>query len=424
MKKIGLFCVIFMFIFLTACGGDNVDDDQYVIRIAWWGSQMRHNATIEVINMFMEQNPDVRIEYEFFDHYGYFTALNTRVASDDVWDVFQLAASFPAYIDNILDLTPFIEDGTIDVSNTSETFLNMTSFEGMQVGISNGVNVNGLAYDPALFEAAGVPLPHVNWTWDDFINAALTINAELGIYGSSAFSDFVALTMMSTQAGANFFDPATNSTTLGFEDSSILVPYFEMRRDLVQAGAFPDPGALLTIVDIEGDLLVTGEAAMTWVASNQFIAVSRAAGRPLRLAPLPRLMADGESGMGPVSSQMFSISNTSLHPEVAARFINFFQNDIEANRILAGERGVPIMNHIRELLEEGGDDDLRLVYEFVVLAEELDTGAGNLLESPNNAEIRDHFELLLDRVIFGEIEAYEAAQNLRNFAEEVLNRIN
>jgi len=425
MKKIlGCICSIMVIMALVACGGNrsNATEDQQVIRIAWWGSQMRHDATIEVINMFMEQNPDIYIEYEFFDPNGYWTAMNTRSASGDVWDVFQMGGNFQQYIDHILDLTPFIEDGIIDVSNTDESFLNTTLFEGKMVGISNGVNVNGIAFDPALFEAAGVPIPDADWTWDDFIHAALTINEELGIYGSSALSDFVALTIVATQAGANFFDPATNSQTLGFDDPSILAPYFEMRRDLVQAGAFPDAGRLATITDIEGDLLVTGDAAMTWVASNQFITVANAAGRPLELVPLPRLYSGGESGMGLTSSQMFSISNTSPYPEAAARFINFFQNDVEANRILAGERGVPIMNHIREALSVDADENLARVYAFVGLAGELDTGLGNPLESPNNPEIRDHFEFLLEQVIFGQIEIDEAVQNLRDFAEEVLAR--
>lgn len=257
MKKfLSLLCLVAILTILSGCGGGSrVNDDQHVIRIAWWGSQMRHDATIEVINMFMAQNPDIYVEYEFFDPDGYWTAMNTRAASDDVWDVFQMGGNFQAYIDHILDLTPFIEDGTIDVSNTTEAFLNTTSFEGKQIGISNGVNANGIAFDPALFEAAGVPIPHEFWTWDDFSNAALQINEALDIYGSSALNDFIALTIMATQAGANFFDPETNSATLGFDDPAILIPYFTMRRDLVQAGAFPDSGRLATITDIEGDLL-------------------------------------------------------------------------------------------------------------------------------------------------------------------------
>lgn len=408
---------------LAACGNQSgAADGQMGLRIAWWGSQTRHDATVEVIHLFMEQNPDIFIEYEFYDSAGYWTAMNTLAAANDVWDIFQMGGNFQQYMDHILDLGPFIEDGTIDVSRTNDSFLDTTRFHGKQVGISNGVNANGIAYDPAIFAAVGLPTPTEDWTWADFSYAATRIHEEKGIYGSSALSDFIAATIMVTQAGANFFDPATNSTTLGFSDPSVLVPYFEMRRDLVQAGAFPDAGTLATITDIEGDLLVTGRAAMTWVASNQFPTLAAAADRPLGLVPLPRLEAGGESGMGLTSSQMFSVSNESPYPEAAARFLNFFLNDEEANRILNGERGVPIMSHIREMLQEAGDDNLHTVYDFVGLAGELDTRSGNPLESPNNPEIRDHFELLLEQVIFGQVTPEEAAQSIFNFAEDVLAR--
>lgn len=406
---------------LAACGNDS-SSDQTTLRMAWWGSQTRHDATVEVINMFMELHPDIVIEYEFFDPDGYWTAMNTRVASNDVWDIFQMGGNFQAYIDDILDLQPFIDSGIIDVSDTNDSFLDTTRFEGKQVGISNGVNANGIAYDPSLFEAAGIATPDEDWTWGDFENAAMRIHETLGIYGSSALSDFIATTIMVTQAGANFFDPATNSTTLGFDNPSVLVPYFEMRRNLVQAGAFPDSGTLATITDIEGDLLVRGEAAMTWVASNQFPTVANAAGRELGLAPLPRMVRGGESGMGLVSSQMFCIARYSDHPEEAAKFLNFFHNSVEANLVLNGERGVPIMSNIREMLQERGDHNLNTVYDFVDLAGRLDTRSGNPLESPNNAEIRDNFELLLEQVIFGQITAEEAAQQTFDFATDVLAR--
>ncbi|MCL1948228.1 MAG: extracellular solute-binding protein [Turicibacter sp.] len=407
---------------LAACGQGAGNDGDVVLRMAWWGSQTRHDATVAVIEMFEEQHPGITIEYEFFAPDGYWTAMNTRVASDDVWDIFQMGGNFQQYMDQILDLSPFINDGTIDVSRTNDSFLDTTRFEGKQVGISNGVNANGIAIDPAMFAAAGVAIPTEDWTWDDFTAAALQIHNRLGVYGSSALSDFIATTILITQSGANFFDPATNSTTLGFDDPSKLVPYFEMRRDLVQAGAFPDSGTLATITDIEGDLLVTGEAAMTWVASNQFPTVANAAGRDLLLLPLPRLSRAGDSGMGLTSSQMFSISSSSDHPEEAAKFISFFQNDEEANRILNGERGVPIMSHIRELLQQGADANLIAVYDFVDLAGRLDTRSGNPLESPNNAEIRDNFELLLERVVLGQLTPEEAAQQTFDFAEQVLAR--
>ena len=65
------------------------------------------------------------------------------------------------------------------------------------------------------------------------------------------------------------------------------------------------------IRDVEGNPLVRGEAAMAYVFSNQFVALSEAAGRPLKLVSLPRIKKDGPLALSIMSSQMFSIAKAS-----------------------------------------------------------------------------------------------------------------
>lgn len=73
-----------------ASGQENTSDEQITLRMAWWGSQTRHDLTVEVIEMYEKEHPNVNIEYEFFSFDDYFTKLKTLVASDQVWDIFQL----------------------------------------------------------------------------------------------------------------------------------------------------------------------------------------------------------------------------------------------------------------------------------------------------------------------------------------------
>ena len=116
------------------------------------------------------------------------------------------------------------------------------------------------------------------------------------------------------------------------------------------------------IKDIEGNPLVRGEAAMAWCYSNQFVALSAAAGRPLKLVCLPRRYEDGPLSQTIMSSQMFCISKNSKHKEAAAKFLNFWVNNVDANLILQGESGVPIMRHVRRGIgwepDRGGEEDL------------------------------------------------------------------
>ncbi len=397
---------------------DSASGEKVVLNMAWWGSQARHDKTIAVIEMYEAQNPNVDIEYEFYDADGYFTKLNTLVASNEVWDCFQLGGNFPTYLDKIVPLNDYVKSGVIDVSNTTDAFLKITQYNGDQIGISNGVNTYGVAYDPAMFAEAGVPEPTNNWTWDEYADACKKIHDKLGIYGSSKFDDFAAgcgSGINQSDINLNFY--AITNDGLGFDDYKLLVPYLEMRKDLTKAGAYPDPGALAEISDIEGDFLVTGEAAMTWVASNQFIALSQAAGKELKLAPIPRKTKDGPAGSCLQSSQMFCVSKDSKNPEEAAKFLNFFWTNVDANKILASERGMSIFSNVAEAQKPEMTPEMQVVNDFVALVGSFPTGQVNPISPEPYQEITDYFKLTIEKVIYDEMTPDEAAKDFYEFAK-------
>ncbi|NLO10380.1 MAG: extracellular solute-binding protein [Clostridiales bacterium] len=395
-----------------------VAPEPVTLRMAWWGSQARHDKTIAVIEMYQELNPHVTIQYEFLDFDGYFQKLNTLVASDDCWDIMQMGGNFPAYLSKIYPLNDLIADGTIDTSNTTDAFLKTTRYNGIQVGVSNGVNTYGVAYDPALFAEAGIPEPQEGWTWDEYAEICNTFKEKLDIYGSSKFDDFAAGCGSGIpQYGLDYNFYATTNDDLGFDDYTLLVDYIQMRADLTASGGYPDPGAIAEIKDIEGDFLVTGEAAMTWVASNQFIALSEAAGRELKLVPMPRRTKDGPAGSAIQSSQMFSISTDSKNPVEAAKFLSFFWGDAEANKILANERGMSIFNNVIKALEPDLTPEQIKVNEFVNLIGSYEVGETNPISPAPSQEIQDYYKLIIEKVIYGEMTADQAAKDYYDFAK-------
>lgn len=157
----------------TEDGQTGGTDEPITLRMAWWGSQTRHDITVEVIEMYEKEHPNIDIEYEFFSFDDYFTKLKTLVASDQVWDIFQLGGNFPMYMDKIYPLNDFISSGVVDVSKIGDANLKITQdTEGNQLGLSNGLNAYGIAYDVDMFNDAGIPLPETGWTWDDYAAAA------------------------------------------------------------------------------------------------------------------------------------------------------------------------------------------------------------------------------------------------------------
>lgn len=243
-------------------------DEEVDLRMAWWGSQDRHDRTIKAIELYESLHPNVKIEYEYYSFDDYFTKLKTLVASDQVWDIFQLGGNFPMYMDKIYPLDDYIASGVVDVSGIGDANLKTTQdTEGHQLGISNGLNSYGIAYDPDMFAEAGVAEPTDTWTWDDYANAANTIHEKLGVYGCSSMltSEFIAgCSVYVAQYGDvgqySFFN--LDLTGMGFDDPQMLTPYIQMRADSIKNEVYPDAGASAEITNIENDFLVTGEAAM------------------------------------------------------------------------------------------------------------------------------------------------------------------
>lgn len=409
--------------------GEAAAGEDITLRMAWWGSQTRHDITVEVIEMYEKAHPNVNIEYEFYSFDDYFTKLKTLVASDQVWDIFQLGGNFPMYMDKIYFLDEFIDSGVVDVSDIPEGYLTITQdFEGNQLGLSNGLNTYGIAYDVDMFNDAQVALPTDNWTWDDYKDAALKIAESTGNFGSSGFTSSEFIAGCSTYIGQigeigqySFFN--LDLTGMGFEDPSMLEPYIQMRADLIQAGASPDAGAEMEITNIENDFLTTGEAGMTWVAVNQFPTIydiCKEEGRTLGLAPLPRVTADGPSGAVIQSSQMLCVSQDSEHKQAAAEFISWFQNSTECNDVLKGERGIPVNNTVRDSLKESATEGQQIMYAFVDLVGTFEMPEKiNVLSPDGQDQVVDQYRNYIQQVVTGEITAADAAQKTYDAAAAI-----
>lgn len=425
-KRLVIFSMVIMLL-LTFIGYSSImraaNKDTGPLRIMWWGSQTRHDRTLAVLDLYSRET-GVRFEPEFYGFDDYISKLNILIAANDAPDLMQMGGNFPTYLDHIESLNKYIKDGTIDTSNTDQSFIGITTLEGNTVGLSSGTNAPAVAYDPALFDKAGVPQPHSKWTWDDFEKAALTIRERLGIQGIGLTrnDEFWILTTYVSQYDTGeslFLEPYR--LQLNYQNDQYLTNYLEMVYRLTKASAYPNPAQMAEIKDIEGNPLVRGEAAMAWLYSNQFVALSNSANRPLKMTCLPRIKSDGPLSQTIMSSQMFCIAKNSKHKVAAAKFLSFFANSVDANLILQGERGVPIMRHIREALAAGLSPEEQEIYNYLtVLGREAATDI--ILDSPVQTQIRDVYIRLAEEVVFDRTTPAQAAKSFRLQAEDILAR--
>lgn len=399
------------------------------LSFAWWGSQTRHERTQQVVDLFMQKYPNVKINTEQYDFNGYFQKMATLVGAGDVWDVFQLGNGFAEYEGVLTDLQPYIDKGIINTDYIDDAMLDITNFNGKQVAMSLGTAARCILYNADLFSEAGIAEPEDNWTWEEFEQTARALKEVTGEFGISSL-DAYYLSCISgvpqAQDGLNFFK--ADNSGMELEDPTVLVPFIEMMNRLTQDGIYPDAGALNEIGgNTEQSFVVTGEAGLHWINSNQVVSVADAASKNgynnIKLATIPRVEKDGTSGIKAYSSQGVSISPSCEYPDVAAAFINFLINSNGANQILLGERGVPISSDVRASLMEYLDPSEQMAYDYIdKVAAFGDADKININEPAPFVVIQDNFNIELQKYINGDQDALTTAENVLKLANSTFSR--
>jgi len=328
------------------------------LRVAWWGSQDRHNRTIKAIELFQKKYPNIKVTYEFAGWGDYWTKMTTQAAGRNLPDVMQQDY---AYIGEwtsrglIAPVDDYVKNGTIDVRDVPEALLKGGIVNGKLVAVNLGANSQCWLLDTDAFKKAGVELPPPNWTWTDFEKTAMALHAKLGGWGmGSGIWENQIWGALYLSAGQWRY--TADGSKIGYESDKPLVDHFNMLLRLQKAGAMTPRADELASFNMDTSVelapVVTRKAAMAYFWSNQVVAVWKAAGgdeRNFVLHPLPRVPG-GKSANFIKPSQFFSVTTQAKQPKEAAMFIDFITNSIEANEALLAERGVPISSKVQKAL--------------------------------------------------------------------------
>jgi multiple sugar transport system substrate-binding protein len=322
------------------------------LRAMWWGSNDRSKRTLSVAKLFQEKNPDIAIVGETLSGDSYWTKLATQMAGRSVADIFQLE---PTTISDYskrgacLALDPFVPSA-LNIDAFGKDVLKLTTVDEKLWGIGLGLNSFALMYDADAFATAGITPPGAETTWAQYADIAVEMTKAAGKknywggpYGARYQYVFDAWLR---QRGSSLY----TDSGLGFtvDEAKEWFAYWE---DLRKRGG--TVGADIQTLDqntIETNGLALGHAAISMAYSNQLVGYQLLAKSKLGITMLPRGKKGGPSGHYYRPALIWSIGATTKHGEDAAKFINFFVNDIDAGKILGVERGVPMSPAVRKAI--------------------------------------------------------------------------
>lgn len=394
------------------------------LRITWWGSQSRHDYTAKLLEMYSQKNPNVKFDATPAGWDGYFDKLAAQAAGGEMPDIVQMDYLYISnYTKNstLADLTPFVGDKTLDLSDVDPTMSNTGKIDGKLTGAVLSSTAFTVAINPEVFNKAGVALPTPEWKWSDFEKAMLTIKEKTGAYGMAANlqSDTNILSYWVRQYGKTLYAP--DGSKLGYEDDKIFTDYINMVSRLTKAKAFPTPDEWLQIATKgkEAQPVVTGDAGATLEWANFPVIVEKT--NPNLQTMIPPYADNGTKALWIKPGMFFSVAQSSKNQKEAAKFINWFINDIEANKVINTERGIPVASKVREALKPNLTPKQKGMFEYMDLAVK-HAAPTDPAEPAGGGEVSKLMADQMNLVLYNKATPEQVAGDFRKKANEILAR--
>ncbi len=175
-----LFIALISVMFIGCSKSDN--DGKIVIKYMRWANPAEVKSTKELLDLFMKQNPDIKVVLGNESWSAYWDKLQTLFASGDGPDVFLLGSYYIVdfYKKGILEnLQPYIEKSkNINLKKFFKPPVELYKFNGDLYALPRDINSIVLYYNKDLFDRAGVKYPTASWTWDDIIKAGKQLTRD------------------------------------------------------------------------------------------------------------------------------------------------------------------------------------------------------------------------------------------------------
>ena len=421
---------------LAACGGSNTaststaagavtseaaadsnTSGEKKLTVTWWGNQTRNERTISTLNLYAEQNAGVTFDPQVAEWADYWNKLATASAGKALPDIIQMDYKYlDQYIKNglLTDLTPYVEDGTLDVSNIDEGILNAgKGSDGGLYAICIGENAPALVYNKTLLDENGITVKD-NMTVDEFKALCKEVYEKTGYKSNYYYNQGENnLEYVLRAKDITLFE----NGKLGAASADDFNQYFGVFEDGIKEGWMLSASSFAerNIGTIEQDPLVYGSdpANRSWCTflwTNSLSAIKAAApeGMELGITTWPSDDAKKSNYLKP--GQFFCVSSDSKDPVEAAKVIDFFTNSVDANKILLAERGVPASTVVADAIAPDLDAGIQSGMTFIKNVIAPNCSQINAAPPEGTSEAINLLKQLEEQLCYGQITAQEASE--------------
>ena len=304
-----------------------------IIKVYTWEASLK-DQNQKVVNAFEAKNPGIKVDLQYpveDDNVLYTQKIDLMLLSGEVMDAV-LESSVANCVNKVerklyQPLDPFIKKEGINYNDVYSVNSKVgNSYYALPIDISPWF----VMLNKSQLDEAGLQVPPMNWTWDDYRAYARKLTKGEGkdrIYGSyfHTFNNYGLMGVYSTKMDNAYYK---QDGSLNFNDPN-LKDWLKFRYDMENVDKTSVP-----LMDIKVSKLsyrseyFSGKVSMMPIGSWMLAEIKDTTKWPhdfqTVFAPLPKWGKTGIEGRTFSDTKMFSIPTTAKNPKEAYRFIRYY----------------------------------------------------------------------------------------------------
>jgi multiple sugar transport system substrate-binding protein len=281
----------------------------------WSGSTAEVDSWNHLSQMVTAKYPDTSLEFQTSSFNDYWTKLAAQASSGDTGCILGVQSLRARSIAPLLvPLDDMLAGAGVNPADFDQSIWKGLQVDGKQLAIPYDFGPLVMFYNVDRFREAGVPVPSVKWTVQDFLSAAQSLTTG-GKYGFALYPTIDSVIPWSLSLKGT--DPVTSDGKLDLSQQGF-VEAVQWYTDLVnklhvapQVAASSDPTPALSS-------FIAGSAAMVVDGPWQLVNVKKQAKFEVGVLPIP---AGASGSHSQVAGSGFGISQTCPDPDKALQAI-------------------------------------------------------------------------------------------------------
>lgn len=397
--------------------------DSVTLRFSWWGSDSRHKALLAVIEAYQKKNPNVVVEAEYQGYDGYYEKIMTTLSSNTAPDIIQLSKEWLPDIQGAKHYLADLEALPVDLTTLKERLLEVSGTYNGEANLFPCTVGGSVTYVNADFaEKNGIDLSK-SYTWDEIKEIGKSIHEkDSESYLMTADADMLNRLFVQPylvqKTGKPLVDEETYTVNFTEEDA---VEAFQNIVELYETNTLEPFGEAATFAgqSDQNNKWINGKIGMIMDYTGSAPKYIASIDSPLDVIPMPVIADAKSSGVAYAGDRGFAINDNSAHKEEAAKFLDFLMNDPEAIALCKTAVGYcPTKQSDDILIAAGVVDEIQ---KKAVDISEPNSYTNNMISGNTDLEVirKD----LIEELIYGDITAQEAAEDLIAQYQEILDEL-